>query len=103
MQDTTLSGATLQATVFTESFDPPWSVATSSNGHYWAMGSRRGRARVWRDDGKTLDLAWQAHTAAVQALAFRPDDHTLATGSWDATSKLCKLETGTHSGRHGSL
>ena len=62
MQDTTLAGATLHETVFTESFDPPWSVATSSQGHYWAMGSRRGGVRVWRHDGKLLDLAWQAHT-----------------------------------------
>jgi len=94
MQDTTLSGATLQETIFTESFDPPWSVATSSNGHYWAMGSRRGGARVWRDDGKTLDLAWHAHTAAVQALAFSPDEHTVASGSWDGTIKLWNLENG---------
>ena len=34
MQDTTLAGATLRETVFTESFDPPWSVATSSQ---WAL------------------------------------------------------------------
>jgi WD40 repeat protein/transcriptional regulator with XRE-family HTH domain len=94
MQDTTLSGASLHETVFTESFDPPWSVATSSSGSYWAMGSRRGGARVWRDDGKMLDLAWQAHTAAVQALAFSPDEHTLATGSWDGTLKLWNLENG---------
>jgi len=94
MQDTTLSGAALQETVFTESFDSPWSVATSSHGHYWAMGSRRGGARVWRDDGKTLGLAWQAHTAAVQALAFNPDAQTLATGSWDGTIKLWNLENG---------
>lgn len=84
MQDTTLSGATLQETVFTESFE----VATSSDGSYWAMGSRRGGARVCRDDGKILDLVWQAHTAAVQALAFSPDEQTLATGSWDGTIKL---------------
>ena len=83
MQDTTLSGATLQETVFTESFDPPWSVATSLNGPYWAMGSRRGGVRVWRDGGKILNLAWQAHTAAVQALAFSPDERALASGSWD--------------------
>src|SRR6266699_3634542 len=94
MQDTTLSGAMLRETVFTESFDPPWSVATSSHGTYWAMGSRRGGARVWRDEGKMLDLAWQAHTAAVQALAFSPDEQMLATGSWDGMIKLWNLENG---------
>src|SRR6266699_1337661 len=86
--------ALLQEQVFTESFDPPWSVATSSHGTSWAMGSRRGGARVWRDSGKMLDLAWQAHTAAVQALACRPDEQMLATGSWDGTIKLWNLENG---------
>ncbi len=94
MQDTTLSRATLQETIFTESFDPPWSVATSPNGDYWAMGSRRGGARVWRNGGKILNLAWQAHTAAVQALAFSPDERALATGSWDGTIKVWNLENG---------
>ncbi len=94
MQDTTLAGATLQETVFTESFDPPWSVATSPNGDYWAMGSRRGGACVWRNGGKILNLAWQAHTAAVQALAFSPDKRALTTGSWDGTIKLWDLENG---------
>src|SRR5260370_41589816 len=89
--------------VFTESFDSPWSVATISHGHYWAMGSRRGGACVWRDDGKTLDLAWQAHTAAVQALAFSPDEQTLATGSWDGAIKLWDLVNGALSGRQASL
>src|SRR5579859_4922151 len=103
MQDTTLAGATLQETIFTEYFDPSWSVATSSHGTYWAMGSRRGGVRVWRDDGKVLDLAWQAHSAAVQALAFEPDEQTLATGSWDGTVKLWNLENGTLSGGQVSL
>jgi WD40 repeat protein/transcriptional regulator with XRE-family HTH domain len=103
MQDTALAGATLQETIFTEYFDPPWSVATSSHGTYWAMGSRRGGVRVWRDDGKVLDLAWQAHTAAVQALAFGPDEQAIATGSWDGTIKLWNLENGTLSGGQVSL
>jgi WD40 repeat protein/transcriptional regulator with XRE-family HTH domain len=94
MQATTLTGAILQETAFTESFDPPWAVSTSSHGSYWAMGSRRGGARVWRDDGKVLALAWQAHTAAVQALAFSPDERMLATGSWDGIVKLWNLENG---------
>src|SRR5260370_33183855 len=58
------------------------------------MGSRRGEARVWRDGGKMLSLAWQAHTAAMQALAFSPDEQVLATGSWDSTGKLWNMESG---------
>jgi WD40 repeat protein/transcriptional regulator with XRE-family HTH domain len=103
MQDTTLSRALLRETVFTGAFDAPWAVATSPNGYYWAMGSRRGGARVWRDGGKMLDLAWQAHTAAVQALAFSPDGRTLATGSWDGAVKLWDLENATLSGGQVSL
>jgi WD40 repeat protein/transcriptional regulator with XRE-family HTH domain len=103
MQDTRLSRALLREAVFTEAFDAPWAVATSPNGYYWAMGSRRGGARVWRDGGKMLDLAWQAHTAAVQALAFSPDGRTLATGSWDGAIKLWDLENGTLSGGQVSL
>jgi WD40 repeat protein/transcriptional regulator with XRE-family HTH domain len=104
MQDATLTGAIIRDTVFTEAFDAPWSVATSPNGYYWAAGSRRGRARVWREGGKILDLAWQAHTAAVQALAFSPDGNILATGSWDGAIKLWNLENGAllWMGRHSS-
>jgi WD40 repeat protein/transcriptional regulator with XRE-family HTH domain len=103
MQDTTLFGATLRETVFTESFDPPWSVAISSHGSYWAMGTRRGGVRVWRANGTLLDLAWQAHTAAVQALAFSPNEQLLATGSWDGMFKLWKLGNGSLSGGEVSL
>ena len=94
MQDTTLAEANLQETIFTGSFEAPWSVATSSNSRYWAMGSRRGEVRVWRNGGNTLSLAWQAHTAAVQALAFSPDEQVLATGSWDGSIKLWNVESG---------
>ncbi len=95
MQDTTLSGATLREMVFTEALDAIWAVATSLNGQYWAAGSRRGEVRVWREGGKLLHLAWQAHTSTVATLAFSPNGGTLATGSWDGAIKLWDLESGT--------
>jgi WD40 repeat protein/transcriptional regulator with XRE-family HTH domain len=94
MQDASFAGTTLRETVFNEAFDIPWSVAISSSGEYWAVGSRRGEARVWREEGKLLHLAWQAHTDTVRALAFSPNGHTLATGSWDGSVKLWSIESG---------
>jgi WD40 repeat protein/transcriptional regulator with XRE-family HTH domain len=94
MQDASLARASLRETVFNEAFDITWAVAISRNGQYWAAASRRGEARVWREEGKLLHLAWQAHTDTVRALAFSPDGATLATGSWDGNIKLWDIESG---------
>jgi WD40 repeat protein/transcriptional regulator with XRE-family HTH domain len=94
MQDASLARTTLRDVIFTESFDAIRIVAISPDGHFWATGSRRGKAQVWREGGKTLHLVWQAHTDTIRALAFSPDGATLATGSWDGTLKLWEVERG---------
>jgi WD40 repeat protein/transcriptional regulator with XRE-family HTH domain len=94
MQDTKLSGASLRETVWTSALDAIWPVATSKSGQYWAVGSRWGEVRVWREGGKLLHLAWQAHTSTVATLAFSTDEGTLATGSWDGAIKLWDVEIG---------
>jgi len=94
MQDASLARASLRDVVFTESFDAIRVVATSPDGHFWATGSRRGKTQVWREGGKTLHLAWQAHIDTIRALAFSPDGATLATGSWDGAIKLWEVERG---------
>src|SRR5437667_3367637 len=65
LQDANLAESLLQECVLTESFDAIWSVAISSPGQYWAVGSRRGEVRVWKERGRLLHLAWQAHTDVV--------------------------------------
>src|SRR2546421_7236372 len=95
MQDATLSGATLRDTVFTEALDATWAVAISSNGQYWAAGSRRGEVRVWHEGGQTLHLVRQAHTDTTYALAFGPDEDRLASGSLDGTITVWEMERGT--------
>ncbi|WP_246039254.1 NB-ARC domain-containing protein [Dictyobacter alpinus] len=94
MQDTQLTEATLRDTTFTEALDAIRTVALSSDGSLWAAGSWRGKVRVWRQGGKILHLAWQAHTSTVSSLAFSPDGLTLATGSWDGALKLWEVESG---------
>jgi WD40 repeat protein len=61
----------------------------------WEAGSRRGEVRVWEAAGQTLHRVWQAHTDYIYALAFSPDGHTLASGSWDCAIKLWDLKSGT--------
>jgi WD40 repeat protein/transcriptional regulator with XRE-family HTH domain len=95
MQDTTLARATLRDTIFSRAFDTTWAVAISSTGLYWAVGSGQGKVQVWREEGKILHLAWQAHGGTVWSLAFSPDEGRLATGSWDGSIKLWDSESGT--------
>jgi WD40 repeat protein len=95
MQDARLCGATLRDTTLTEAMPAVWSVDISRTGQYWAAGSWRGEVRVWREGGQRLHLAWQAHTDNIFILALSPDEHTLATGSWDRTVKLWDVHSGT--------
>src|SRR5437764_250060 len=105
LQDANLAESLLQECVLTESFDAIWSVAISSPGQSWAVGSRRGEVRVWKERGRLLHLAWQAHTDVVSTLAFSPDGSTLASGSWDGTLKLWNLQSGAllWRGRHTNM
>jgi WD40 repeat protein/transcriptional regulator with XRE-family HTH domain len=94
MQDATLSGTVMRECVFSEAFDALTAVAISRSGRYWAALSRRGEMRVWREEGKLLHRAWQAHTNTTLALAFSPNEHTLASGSEDGSVKLWDIESG---------
>src|SRR2546421_2241648 len=94
MQDANLSGAVMRECVLSEAFDAITAVAVSLSGQDWAALSRRGEMRVWREEGKLLHLAWQAHTNTTLALALSPDEHTLASGSEDGSVKLWDVESG---------
>ncbi len=102
MQDANLSGALMRECVLSEAFDAITALSISRSGQYWAAISRRGEVRVWRETGQMLHLAWQAHTDNTLALAFSPDEHTLASGSHDGSVKLWDVASSAllWSGRH---
>jgi WD40 repeat protein len=94
MQDTTLARATLQDSIFTETFDAILAVAINRTGQYWAAASRQGEVRVWEARGQTPHLLWQVHTDITYALAFSPDGRSLVSGSWDGSIKLWEVASG---------
>src|SRR3989440_10131996 len=94
LQDATLSGALLLECVFTENFDAIPTVAISKSGQYWAAANWNGEVRVWREEGRRLHQAWQAHSYGGTALAFSPDGRRLSSGGWDSTVKLWDVESG---------
>ena len=94
MQDANLTGTLMRECYFRESFDVVTALAISRSGQYWAAISRRGEVRVWSGAGRRLHLAWQAHTDNAFALAFSPDEDTLATGSHDGSVKLWDVASG---------
>ncbi|MEO8607944.1 MAG: NB-ARC domain-containing protein [Chloroflexota bacterium] len=103
MQDSSLSGATLRDSVFTETFDAIIAMAVSKTGEYWAAASEPGNVWVWEADGKRLHRVWRAHAEIVCAMTFSPDGRTLATsGSWDGMVKLWDIASGAllWTGRH---
>jgi WD40 repeat protein len=95
MQDVTLAGAVMRECVFSEDFDAITAVVISRGGRDFAALSRRGEMRVWREESKLLHRAWQAHTNTTLALAFSPNEHTLASGSQDGSVRLWEASLGT--------
>ena len=91
MQDTSLADATIQDSVFSDSFDSIVSFSISGSGEYWATGGLKGEVRLYRAGDRALHRRWQTHTDARVALS--PDGRLLACGNgrgeihvWDVTS-----------------
>jgi WD40 repeat protein len=101
MHDTSLAGALIRDTAFTEAASATWDVAISQDGTLWAASGMQGEVRVWGEGGRTLRLIWQAHAYMVTALAFSPDGRTLASGGLDGTVKLWDVEAHSRTGASG--
>jgi WD40 repeat protein/transcriptional regulator with XRE-family HTH domain len=103
MQDTSLAGAVIQESSFSEPFDTVSAIAVNRSGETLAAVSRHREIRLWDIGGLTLRQSWRAHTDMVHALTFSPDGETLATtGGGDGTVKLWRVSDGAllWQGRH---
>jgi WD40 repeat protein len=71
-------------------FSPDGRTLAAGGGSFDADAGRwsAGGARLWDVASGTERRAVNRHTDAVAAVAFSPDGQTLATASWDTTTKL---------------
>lgn len=104
MQDTMLSDALIQDSVFTHTIDAMREVAISSTGEYWAASGRHGDVWMWTTGGRNVHRTWRAHADMVWALAFSADGRILASGSWDGAVKVWDSSSGRllWSGQHSN-
>ncbi len=72
-----------------------WTVAFSPRADLLAIGSKDGTVTILDPRTGAAKLpAWSAHGERIAALAWHPNGHALATGSWDRTIKLWNAADG---------
>ncbi|HUI22363.1 MAG TPA: hypothetical protein VLZ74_15125 [Methylocella sp.] len=71
---------------------PVHALAVSHDGRYVLTGDDGGKACVWRSDTGAR-LACLVHGGSLQAVAFSPDDRSVATGSSDNSAHLWRWQT----------
>ena len=71
---------------------PGWGLALSHDGRYLAVE----QPELGLLDLKTMELKWlvNAHRSRIWSAQFSPDGKTLATASWDGTTKLWNVASG---------
>ncbi|HEX2913802.1 MAG TPA: NB-ARC domain-containing protein [Chloroflexia bacterium] len=91
MQDASLAGSDLSGSVFTEAFNAIITLAYSPDGRLLAAGCADGEVRLWRAQDSRLLVSAQAHSGAVQAVAFNRQGTLLATCGNDHAVKIWEV------------
>jgi WD40 repeat protein/transcriptional regulator with XRE-family HTH domain len=94
LYDVNFAHATLEKSVFTDTFGTILSVAFSPNGKLLAAGTATGEVRIWEVASRIPYMMWQAHKDWIRCVAFNLDGKILASSSSDHTVKLWEVSTG---------
>ncbi len=89
LQNTNLTGAHLDDSLFKEPFGSILSVAFS--GESLAIGSSNGEICLFQGQGRSI---CKGHTHWVRSIAFSPDGQKFASGSEDQTIRIWDIKTG---------
>lgn len=69
------------------------SWASSRDGKWFAIGASDFVIRVWPTTAEGKEFILGRHGAEVVAVAFHPNNHLLATSSWDGTTRVWDVPT----------
>lgn len=94
LQKANFAGSDLSKTVFTESFNHMYTMATSPDQSLLATADTQGQIYLWRLSNGQLLMSWKAHTGTVRSITFTPDGRTVVSGGDDQLLKLWDVQTG---------
>lgn len=86
-----LEGGGTEELLFEEKGEEGAAISLSKDENYLAIGFESGKVMVWDYQNSKMVQTLTGHVASIKTLTFSPDNNYLATGGFDRTVQLWKL------------